>query len=439
MAITFDQFYSAIAEQESGGNYGAVGVWVGGDRAYGKYQVMGANIPSWTKQYVGYSMTPQQYLNSPSAQEKVARGKLKSYFNQYGARGAASAWYSGNPSLHMSTRSQSGGPSIKDYVDSVLNKAAKYPPSGGSSSSSSSSVSSQSGGGEPRKMSKSETAESYGFVQELMDAVPELKKLFAKAVKGSWTPDKFQAALRDTKWWKKTSDTARKFLTLQYGDPATAKQQLSQQQIKVFQIAKAMGLSGSQTTSAVMRKVALKAIMNGWDESQLRYEMGKHLVFHGDQRFGEAGEAIDQMEEYAYSMGIPTSDKWMETRARKLAQGIYTQQDFESEIRTMAKATYSFWSKQLDAGQTVADLAAPYFSSMAQILELPGGSVNLFDKTIKKALQYKDPQTGANSVKPIWQFENELRQDDRWKGTQNAQNSMMQVAHQVLSDFGVKT
>ena len=86
----------------------------------------------------------------------------------------------------------------------------------------------------------------------------------------------------------------------------------------------------------------------------------------------------------------------------------------------------------------MADLAAPYLQTMSQILELPAGSIDLFDKTVKGALQYKDPQSGQNSVKPLWQFENELRSDDRWKATKNAQDSMMQVAHQVLSDFGVK-
>jgi hypothetical protein len=75
---------------------------------------------------------------------------------------------------------------------------------------------------------------------------------------------------------------------------------------------------------------------------------------------------------------------------------------------------------------------------MSQILELPGGSINLFDPTVKKALQYKDPTTGQSTVKPLWQFENELRGDPRWKKTQNAQDSLMQVAHHVLSDFGLK-
>lgn len=433
MAITFAQFYSAIAEQESGGNYGAKGVLVNGDRAYGKYQIMGANIPSWTKQYLGYSMTPAQFLASPAAQEKVAKGKLKSYFDKYGARGAASAWYSGNASLHNSTKSQPGGPSIKGYVDSVIAKAAKYPAGGGTSSGSVSS--SSGGGGTVQKMSKAETAESYGFMLELFESNSELKKLFDKAVKGGWTPSKFQAQLRDTKWWKSTSESARKFLTLQYGDPATANQQISQMQVKVAQMTKALG---GNAAGKDMKALAIKAIMNGWDDSMLRYQIGRVLPLKGDIRPGEAGEAIDKLSEYAYNMGVTMTPEWFDLAARKIVSGMATQQDYEDTIRKSAKTLFPQWAKQLDSGQSVADIASPYFSSMVQILELPSGSVNLFDPLIKKSLQYKDPQTGANAVKPLWQFENDLRQDNRWKGTQNAQNSMMQVAHQVLADFGVK-
>src|SRR5690348_11620676 len=60
----------AISANESGGNYGALGpVTRTGDRAYGKYQVMGANIPQWTAEVLGHAMTPQQFLASPQAQD----------------------------------------------------------------------------------------------------------------------------------------------------------------------------------------------------------------------------------------------------------------------------------------------------------------------------------------------------------------------------------
>lgn len=85
----------------------------------------------------------------------------------------------------------------------------------------------------------------------------------------------------------------------------------------------------------------------------------------------------------------------------------------------------------------MAEIASPYLQSMQNILEIPLGGVSVQDKTIKSALQNKNKLTGQTEIMPLWQFENQLRSDPRWKKTQNAQNSMMQVAHQVLSDFGV--
>lgn len=436
---TFDQFFSAIAEQESGGRYNAVGVWVGGDRAYGKYQVMGANIPSWTAKYFGKRLTPNQFLNNPSAQEAVAKGVLKSYYNKYGARGAASAWYSGNPSLSESTRAQPGGPSIKGYVDSVISKAYGYP-STGSTSSSTSTTKISTGSSKIEavvpKLSSAELAEQYGFVSSFLNSNKELKKLFESAVKGQWSADKFQAKLRNTKWWKNNSQSEREYLLKLKSDPATAKQEYQQYLTKAHQIANAMGLVMNDANDDRAAYVAKKMATEGWDEGQARFYLGKYLTMTKGTAQGEAGEALDDLKEYAYGMGVSLSDSWYLGRLKRLERGLATTQDFKSEILVKAKAQFPQWSKQLDGGQTVADIAQPYMQSMAQILELPAGSVNLFDPTIKKALSYTNSGTLKKEAKPLWQFENELRADPRWKKTQNAQDSMFQVGHQILSDFG---
>ncbi len=147
---------------------------------------------------------------------------------------------------------------------------------------------------------------------------------------------------------------------------------------------------------------------------------------------------IEELREYGYQMGYtPALDK-LGWAAQAIVGGEQSIQDYKSHIRSVSKGIYSQWAKQIDGGQTVMQLASPYFQSMATILELPPGSLTLDDPIIKKTLQAKDPQTGANRIKQIWEFENELRTDKRWRKTQNAQNSTMQVAHQVLADFGFK-
>lgn len=431
MALTFEQFFSAIAEQESGGRYNAVGVWVRGDRAYGKYQVMGANIPSWTKKHFGKSLTPQQFLNNPRAQEAVARGVLKSYWDKYGARGAAAAWYSGNPNLHMSTRSQTGGPSIKTYVDQVLAKAAKYPSSGGATSTTAT-------GGTVPKLSDQELAEQYGFTLSFLNANKELKTLFQQMVSGGWDKSKFQAKLRETKWWKTHTESERAYLTLQYTDPAEAKQKMAQAQIRAEQLARQMGLTGAAISPAQLKNYAYLIVAKGYDESQLRYLMGSKLSSGVALEGGQAGEVWDEAKAYMYQMGVQWSDARLNPWIKNVVRGTSSIQDIKAQIQREAKAAFPQWAKQIDGGQTVFDIAQPYMASMTEILEINPGSLNLFDPTIKKALNYTNPGTLNKEAKPLWQFENELRSDPRWKKTKNAQDSLMGVAHQVLADFGIK-
>ena len=91
----------AIANIESrgSGGYSAIGPKTKkGNRAYGKYQVMDFNIPSWTKKHLGKSLTPDQFLASPQAQDAVFRGEFGSSVAKYGnPQDAASVWFTGKP------------------------------------------------------------------------------------------------------------------------------------------------------------------------------------------------------------------------------------------------------------------------------------------------------------------------------------------------------
>lgn len=91
-----------IASNE-GNNYLAYGPLVTsgqykGEKAIGKYQVMPGNIPSWTKEALGFSMTPEQFRTSPQAQEAVASHRMSVLFNKYhNWNDVASAWFTGGP------------------------------------------------------------------------------------------------------------------------------------------------------------------------------------------------------------------------------------------------------------------------------------------------------------------------------------------------------
>lgn len=120
-------FSDAISSIESGGRYGLLGPATrSGDRAYGKYQVMGSNIPVWTREILGQSMTPQQFLANPQAQDAVFQGKFSQYLNKYGnPEDAASVWFSGQPLSKAANRSDVFGTTGASYVqkfDAALNR-----------------------------------------------------------------------------------------------------------------------------------------------------------------------------------------------------------------------------------------------------------------------------------------------------------------------------
>lgn len=117
-------YAGAISGIESGGRYDAVGPATRtGDRAFGKYQVMGANVGPWTEKYLGQRMSPQEFLASPEAQDAVFNGEFGSYVQKYGPEGAARAWFAGEKGMNNPNARDVLGTSVADYA-AKFNRAA---------------------------------------------------------------------------------------------------------------------------------------------------------------------------------------------------------------------------------------------------------------------------------------------------------------------------
>lgn len=113
----------ASIESQGSGGYNAVGpVTQKGNQAYGKYQVMDFNIPSWTKKHLGQELTPDQFLQNPEAQEAVFKGEFGSSVAKYGnPQDAASVWFTGRPASEGPNRSDILGTTGSKYVDKFNN------------------------------------------------------------------------------------------------------------------------------------------------------------------------------------------------------------------------------------------------------------------------------------------------------------------------------
>lgn len=437
MAITLAQFLWAIGQQESGGNYSSIN---SGSGALGKYQIMPSNLPSWSRQVLGYSVSVSQFMSSPSIQEAIANGILGGYFRSYGAAGAASMWYSGQPDPTKGY----GNPPVSTYVNQVLGRIGGAPVGGGTTT-----TTTTGGGATPAVttpvLDSNTLAAMYGLSANLLNSNKELKSLFGQAVSAQWSADVFLAHLKNTRWWATTTNTQRQFLTLKYTDPATFQQKWVETVNHMNALAVAVGygnLLGKGTAWGQMdiflRNAAIHSLQDGWSDARITDWFGGGLNFHNGQMDGQAGIDYDKLHTYAYANGLSQSSAWYLDAIRKIEGGQSTTDTMISTLRQQAASHYTAYSAQILAGQNALDLAAPYVQAVSSLLEIPQGGVDLSNKYVAKAMQAPVPAGGLpGSQYPLWQLENDVRNDPLWTKTNNARESTMTAAHQIAVDFGV--
>ena len=282
-------------------------------------------------------------------------------------------------------------------------------------------------------LSGPELAQTYGFAYSMLTSIPDLNTIFTEAVANQWSATRFTAALMATKWYQTHSAAQRAFIAEGFADPTTQQQQIQSQLANVQSMAAKFGMD---VPANIMQQLAQQYLQNGWNDTQLQDAMSKYIQYN---QYGGLGGSSGQIEmtlrNLANNNGVVISNPWILNVARAIADNTTSIEDAESYLRSQAEKLFPQYGSAIKAGQNLSDLAAPYMTDYQKILEVSPNQTTLFDPTIVKALQFKDP-TGKTNALPLWQFDNQLRQDPRWKKTQNAQDSTMAVAHQVLQSFG---
>lgn len=108
--------YNVISGEINDKQYQSLSSSEKANQAYGKFQVMGFNIPKWSKEVLGKSITIDQFLNDSEAQEKIAEVKMQDIYDKYGDwEQVPSVWFSGRP-MEGNTSSDRFGTSVPSYI-----------------------------------------------------------------------------------------------------------------------------------------------------------------------------------------------------------------------------------------------------------------------------------------------------------------------------------
>jgi hypothetical protein len=287
---------------------------------------------------------------------------------------------------------------------------------------------------EPVRLSSTELAETYGMSYAFFNSDKELKKLFKDAVGAQWTPERFQAELKNTKWWKTNSKPLREAKLLQKTDPASYKAGLEASRVAARQAAVKMGaiLSAKQVDKLAKNMTDLQ-----WNEAQVQNFLGQYVKFNKDHVLGGlAGAAAKEITQEAYRNGIKTSEQTVKNQAAYVVRGISTMEQVQGELRSQAMGMYPAFAEQIEAGGNMLDLASPYIQATAQELGLPETDIDLYHPKVREAVQRRNAK-GEPEPMTITDFTRSLRDDPAWNKTPQAANQAMAVGRQVLADMGL--
>jgi hypothetical protein len=296
---------------------------------------------------------------------------------------------------------------------------------------------------------------SYGNVQALAATVPDIKDKLAQAIKEGWSPQKFQDELQTTGWWKTHSDSAKKFIAMQASDPGEYKQELAQAQAHVKQIASQLGVALSDKWVA---NLATSDLFSGLDDATLSQSIGALYNNLPQVTGGQSVAMQQQLKSLAASYGLPVTQSWIDSHIKQSLSTGTGLEGATQDLINQAKSAFPSLSSQIDAGQTVQQIAQPFIAQMAQTLEIDPSQINLTDPTIQRALTGQvqapaitgQPQTGqptspgvkgtAASSAPqpmtLFDFQKQLKNDPRWGNTDNAKQTAYGLMHSLGQAFG---
>jgi hypothetical protein len=292
-----------------------------------------------------------------------------------------------------------------------------------------------SGGTAEAKLSPEELAAEYGFAYSFLNSIPELKTLFGKYVNENWSKDKFMAEVRNTKWWQENSQTQRQIQQMKKTDPATYQAQLGATRVQVQQMAAEIGAS---IPPAKLGKIAQQALETGASEDILRNTLGKYVTFQKGTLRGEAGAYSNSIKKFAYEQGVTLDNQAVKNQAALISRKLATESDFQNQIVQQAVSAYPGYKDQLEAGQTMMDIAQPYIQTMAQELDINPESITLNDPLVKQALNGVDAK-GRPMGMDQTAFLGRLRNDPRWGQTKDTQDKVMNVGLNVLKSMGLRS
>lgn len=236
----------------------------------------------------------------------------------------------------------------------------------------------------------------FGFIAKMLERWPgytylmqdgEIRDLIIQATQQEWSPDLFEARLRNTAYWRNTNEQARAWRQLEATDPASAARRINETKQTVGQLA---SMLGGSLDDANQGDIARKYLSMGWSDQTLR----THIA--GMLKPGTAQMA--NVEGMASSYLLDITDEEAADYTRRLFTGELAEETLKSTFANRALAKFPTLAEAIKAGATPRDYMGDHIATISRNTDTPVGQVDLIrDPEWQRILQYND----GNTIRPM--------------------------------------
>lgn len=267
---------------------------------------------------------------------------------------------------------------------------------------------------------------AFGLTKALIEKFPELQRVYDLFVAGNLTDAKL--AYYETDYYKNLGTAAKNRATAKATQPGVYAQELEK---FILQEKKRLIGRGIKLDDAALTAVLTEAFDQGLSDDQIDLKV---LTKTKSPFGGDTLESVQSLNQYANAFGITYGQKDIDQWSRDIFAGLTTVADVQAKIRMDSASAFPAYASQIEKGVSLEALASAYKSSMANILERDPDTISFEDPYLRRALQYT--QDGKPAIKPLWEFEKELRSTPEWEYTNNARDVVDSLSLKVLRDWG---
>jgi len=263
----------------------------------------------------------------------------------------------------------------------------------------------------------------FGFDPEFLRTHKEIAELVEKAVDKEWSIPRFEAELKQTKWWQNHTVAERSWQIQLTEDPAEAESLLEKSKQDLITMADQMGvvLSDEQVD-----RISARAVRQGLDPTEIQLIIGQKFRMDKGAERGQAATIVSDIRTMADEFGLPVSRRRLNRWTQEVLSGRQTVEGYADVMREQALAAYSHLAPVLNNGSTVRQWADPYLQQASSLL---GVSTDQMRLQKGKYAQLLNP-TKDGKIPTMDEWTRTIMKDEKfgYDKTNGAQESASQLA-----------